>query len=146
LWRTELGGRTDVLGLRLTVDSTPVTIVGIAPQDFGGVEIGRTVDVFAPQSLAAGMTSSPFDEHSSWLNVMIRVKPAVAASDATSIVRSAQSAIRAASMPTPSNQAFLQRPFTLTEVDRGTSAVRDRFERPLLVVFAIVALVLLIAC
>ena len=74
MWRDGLGGREDVVGLRLTVDAIAFTVVGIAPPDFRGAEVGRDVDLFAPQHLAPQMTSTPMDDDNAWLNVFVRLK------------------------------------------------------------------------
>jgi putative ABC transport system permease protein len=49
-------------------------------------------------------------------------------------------------MPKPSNPEFLKDPMMLEPAGAGTSALRQRFERPLVMMFGIVALVLFIAC
>src|SRR5262249_25682828 len=40
LWQREFGGKSDVLGKTLRVNSTEFTIIGVMPPDFTGVNIG----------------------------------------------------------------------------------------------------------
>ena len=49
-------------------------------------------------------------------------------------------------MPAKPRREFLQEPLTLEPAGLGASMLRQRFERPLLVIFAVVALVLVVAC
>ncbi len=51
-WQRDLGGDPSAIGRRLTLDETPVTIIGVLPADF---TIAREEDVFLPfQNLIAG--------------------------------------------------------------------------------------------
>ncbi len=45
LWRTRLGAREDVVGSRLSINRIPVTVVGVMPPAFFGVEVGRVLGV-----------------------------------------------------------------------------------------------------
>jgi putative ABC transport system permease protein len=147
LWRARLGAREDIVGSRLSINRIPVTIVGVMPPSFFGVEVGRVLDLAMPYRLAARFTSSPWDDDSQWLNIMVRLKDgglSVAAGSAA--LRAVQPQIRAAAMPAAPRKGFLQDPLALEPAGLGASMLRQRFERPLLVVFAVVALVLLVAC
>ena len=42
-WQREYGGATDVLERRLTLDSYPVRIVGVAPPGFNGLQVGEAL-------------------------------------------------------------------------------------------------------
>jgi putative ABC transport system permease protein len=44
-WQGELGGAADVIGRRISLDESPVTIIGVLPRDF---TIARVEDVFLP--------------------------------------------------------------------------------------------------
>ena len=124
-----------------------VTIVGVTPAAFFGVEVGRTVDVFIPERLAGPLSRSPFDDDNAWLNILVRVKPGVSVGDANARLRAAQPAIRAASTPKSfTGPRFLADPLTLEPAATGQSPVRERLERPAFVLFVVAALVLLMAC
>jgi putative ABC transport system permease protein len=47
LWR-RLGGDPEIVGRSVTVDRVPVTIIGVTPASFLGLEVGRTFDVAVP--------------------------------------------------------------------------------------------------
>ena len=146
LWRARLGAREDIVGAKLSINRIPVTIVGVMPPSFFGVEVGRVLDLAMPYRLAARFTSSPFDDDFPWLNIMVRLKDGLSASAGSAALRAVQPQIRAAAMPDTPRRGFLQKPLTLEPAGLGASMLRQRFERPLLIVFTVVALVLLVAC
>src|SRR5262245_20084648 len=47
-WRTEFGGQRSAIGRRLTVEGHPLEIIGVAPANFTGLEVGRTFDFALP--------------------------------------------------------------------------------------------------
>jgi putative ABC transport system permease protein len=151
LWQRRFGGATDIIGTSPTIERAPVTIVGVTPPNFFGVEVGRDVDVMLPiktqplvQPAIAGDADAPF------LNIMLRLKPGQSLDAATAALRAVQPQIRAGSMPHSMQKVraedFLKDPFTLEPAGAGTSALRQRFQRPLVTILIVVALVLLIAC
>ncbi len=147
LWRGSLGAREDVVGARLSINRMPVTVVGVMPPTFFGVEVGRVLDVAMPYRLAAQFTSTPFDDDTPWLNVMVRLRSGLFVRTGSAALRAVQPQIRAGAMPAKSpGREFLPDPLTLEPAGSGASMLRQRFEGPLLVIFAVVALVLLIAC
>lgn len=143
-----LGGRDDVIGSRLTMNGAMVTLIGVTPAGFRGLEVGRAVDLHLPQHLTAQMVASPFDEDTRSLNVLVRLRPTITQADATARLRAIQPQIRTESTPKSFSNAtnFLEDPFTLLPATTGLSELRQRFERPLIVMFVVVGLLLLIAC
>jgi len=147
LWRGSLGAREDAVGSRLSINRMPVTVVGVMPPAFFGVEVGRVLDVAMPYRLASQFTSTPFDDDTAWLNIIVRLKPGLTVRTGGAALRAVQPQIRAGAMPAKGpDREFLPDPLTLQPAGSGASMLRQRFERPLLVIFAVVALVLLIAC
>ena len=47
-WRREFGGDPHVLGRRLTLNGYPVSVIGVTPPSFFGVEVGHRYDVAIP--------------------------------------------------------------------------------------------------
>jgi predicted permease len=147
LWQQRLGGRADVIGAPLTINRLPVTLIGVMPPAFAGVEVGRVLDLALPYRVAAQFTATPFDDDTRWLNIMVRLKPGVSMAAASNGLRARQAQIRAAAMPVKSAAPeFLQAPLALEPAGGGSSMLGQRFARPLLVILAVVALVLLVAC
>jgi predicted permease len=142
LWRQRFGGAHDVVGLQLTVQRIPFTIVGVMPPGFFGPDVGRMTDVmlpFAVERLIRGPESQLAAKHSWWLQIMVRLKPGQSLEQANAALRVVQAQI------TEGASRQLQ-PFTLTAAATGNSSLRRRFETPLLAMVVAVGLVLLVAC
>jgi len=146
-WQRQFGGLPQVIGSRVAFDRVAVTIVGVTPPSFRGVIVGRSFDVAFPVRLQRViMPATPFPDDGPWLRVMLRLRRGQSLEEAIAAIRAAQPAIRAGSVPNgPPNATFLKEPFRLDSVGAGVSPLRDQFERPLLVLFTAVVLVLAIA-
>jgi putative ABC transport system permease protein len=152
-WQRQFGGAADALGKRLLIERIPFTIIGVTPPEFFGSEVGRAFDVAVPlgdEALIRGKETNLDRRSSWWLTVMLRLKPGQSIEAGTAALRGVQAQIRDAAMPAdwlPRLQAgFLKDPFTLTPAASGTSGLRTRYQRPLLTILVVVALVLLVAC
>ena len=146
-WRDHLGAREGAVGTPLTLDGTLVTLVGVTPREFFGVDVGRSFDVIAPFHLAPRLTSTPFNDDTAWLNILVRGRRGINAGAMTAALRAAQPQIRAAAMPKQlPSPMFLHDAFTAKPAATGVSTLRDHLERPFAALFGVVALVLLIAC
>jgi putative ABC transport system permease protein len=152
MWQQRFGGAAAVVGTALMVERVPFTIIGVMPPEFFGTEVGRTFDVALPigaEALIHGKDSA-IDGGFYWLWIMLRLKPGQSIEAATATLRGVQPQIREAAMPQNSSpraqELFLKEPFTLVQAAAGTSRLRQRYERPLVAILAIVALVLVIAC
>jgi putative ABC transport system permease protein len=152
-WQRRFGGAASAVGQTMAVERVPFTIVGIMPPEFFGSEIGRAFDVAIPlgtEPLIRGKESNLDRRSSWWLTVMLRLKPGQSIEKATAALRGVQAQIREGAMPQdwlPRLQAgFLKEPFSLVPGASGTSVLRNRYQRPLLTILVVVALVLLVAC
>jgi predicted permease len=146
LWKRQFNGAMNVIGSHVMLDRAPLTIVGVMPQGFFGTEVGRHFDLALPVAREPVVLASiPFDEHIPWLNLMFRLKPGQSVAAATEALRSFQPYIRSVERPDESRGEVLQAPFTLERTPGGLSPLRDRFERPLVIMFIVVTLVVVLA-
>ncbi len=146
LWQQQFGGQDAAIGSQIVLDRTPLTIVGVAPPDFTGLEVGRAFDIVVPIRLAAVLSRTPIDDDTSWLNVVVRLKPEYSHELATSALRGIQPGLSRAAMPKNTRlKAFLTEPLTLEPFATGSSALRQRFTRPLEAMSVVALLVLFIA-
>ena len=154
LWQRRFGGSGTIVGTPLVVERVPFTIVGVTPPSFFGMEVGRAADVMLPlntEPLIRGKDSRIGPGGGSpALTVTLRLKPAQSIDTATAIVRGLQpqirEAARPATLPPLAQRDFLKDVFAVLPAGSGTSGLRKRYEQPLVAVFAVVGLVLLIAC
>ena len=152
-WQRHFGGAADAIGRPLTVERIPFTVVGVTPPDFFGPDVGRTFDVILPigaEPLVRGRESFLDARSTWWLTLMARTKPGQSAEAATAALRGVQKQIREATLPPDWRPAdldgYLKDPFALVPAATGNSFLRLRYQRPLLTIMVVVALVLLIAC
>jgi predicted permease len=146
VWERRFGRAPEAIGRALVIERTPVTIVGVTPPSFSGVEVGQAYDIYLPSRTQSQVTpNAPSGLDMAIWTVMLRLRDGQSIVAATQALRAAQADIRAASAPTGA-VGYLQEPFVLVPTGRGTSALRDRYETPLLVLFVVATLVLLVAC
>jgi len=152
-WQQRFTGAADVIGRPLTISRVPYTIVGVTPPEFFGPEVGTGFDVIVPigtEPLVRGSNSGLDIRSMWWLDVMVRLRPGQGLDEANTALRGVQPQIRDATLPQrwpPSDLAnYIKEPFTLVAATTGPSFIRARYQRPLLAIMVVVALVLLIAC
>jgi hypothetical protein len=58
-WQRHFGGAANVIGQQLSVNHTPVTVVGVTPPAFFGPEVGRAFDVALPIGAAPAVLNEP---------------------------------------------------------------------------------------
>jgi predicted permease len=150
LWLRRFNGNPDAIGRPLRVEGTGVTIVGVAPPEFHGVELGRPFDLFLPMQTGALIESEQvLGPHDPYLWIMARMKRGQSLDAATAALRATQSAIRTGSLPPGRTAAeFLRDPLILESSSGGTSvyALRQQYRSPLLMLLALTTIVLVVAC
>ncbi|MFC1529745.1 ADOP family duplicated permease [Gemmatimonadota bacterium] len=90
-WQDQLGGRSDILGQSLLLDAIPCTVIGVAPEEFGGARVNMSsLDMWVPlfQHPDAGGDESVFRnrEHVS-VQVLGRLRPGATVSEARAAVK-----------------------------------------------------------
>ena len=153
-WQRQFGGAANAVGKTLMLERIPFTVIGVTPPNFFGPDVGRQYEVAIPlgtEPLIRGASESLLDRRSFyWLSIMVRLKPGQSIETGTAALRAVQPQIREATLPEnvspTSQQRYMKDPFTLLGAATGASSLRRRYERPLVVVLFVVALVLLIAC
>lgn len=83
-WQAQYGGRRDVIGTRIIVGKATYTIIGVAPPGFEGISDQRAPAVFVPvTSFAIQQDATYYRDYAwDWLDVLVRRKPGVSASEA----------------------------------------------------------------
>jgi len=151
-WRRRFARDPGIVGKTLVVDGTTVTVVGVTAAGFHGLKPGTPFDVTLPISALARDDADFLTTHETWtgLNMIGRLGPAVG--EAAALARVDAAFQQYMSEP---EQAWIRRGGRLPDAfrmarlvpaARGAPALRVRYERPLLVVMAMVGVLLLIAC
>jgi predicted permease len=157
-FQARFAGDPQVVGRSVSINGHPMTVIGVAPPGFHGVEVGGASDIFVPLAMQTQVlpTWKPThgDWRSRWLTVMARLEDGVSADEARASINVLYAQLLqedAKTRPvTPQHErgkaAFLQKKLDLLPGGRGTSGLRDQARSPLLVLMGMVGLVLLIAC
>ncbi len=77
MWQNRLGGRQDIVGLTITLNRSPYTVVGVAPEEFRGHRTYSSTDLWAPITqhlLMTGANSLAGDRSALWLEVFGRLR------------------------------------------------------------------------
>jgi len=151
-WARRFARSPAAVGRRIQVNQVPITIVGVNPAEFLGVDAGDRPDIFMPLKTQPLVYPHRRTQNGSlldkpdywWLIVMGRLKPEVTRARAESEVDAAfQHAIDATLPPRPDRD----RPrLQLLDGSRGQDNLREMLGRLLLILVGLVAVVLLIAC
>jgi putative ABC transport system permease protein len=149
-WTRRFNRDPGIVGRTFRWGSRPLEVVGVAPEGFTGTEPGTVTDLFLPAMMNAEAIDSP---GWSWFRIWVRPKPGISAEQVRQVLqaryRSGQER-RVQSLPadTPKERidAFLDEDVRLVPAGAGISALQKTFRRPLLIVTALAAIVLLVAC
>jgi predicted permease len=125
-------------------------IIGVAPKGFFGTEVGKRVDVWFPFTMYPRTTL--VDRSAALATIIARLRPGVTAERLAQALQPAYHANNLevlkhySTMPDFVSRYFDKAQLRVHPAAGGVSAFRTRFERPLLIVFAVAASILLIAC
>ncbi len=156
-WKTRFASDPGVLGQTIVVNGHNLTIVGVAAPGFAGVQLERVPQVFIPVMMKAQMTplwDAMKDRRSRWVNAFGRLKPGVTREQAQASIQPffqgvlemevKEAAFRNASPEDRSS--FLENVLEVLPGGQGRSYLRRQLETPVLLLLALTAGVLLIAC
>ena len=78
-WSRRFGRDPAALGKRIVVEDVPLTIVGVAPAEFFGLQVGSRVDLWAPLATEPLMRRPSFTSSAGykWLQLVGRMKPGI---------------------------------------------------------------------
>src|SRR5439155_8679037 len=136
----------------------PIFVVGVSQAGFDGTDPGRSPQIRIPITMRPQIAPTSFftleNRRSRWVNAFGRLKPGTSMQQARAglqplfhqmLEMEVQQKEFAKAAPL-TKQNFLKMWIDLLPASKGRSNLREQFSNPLLVLMAIVALVLLIAC
>src|SRR5579883_363331 len=153
-WRRAFGAG-EVVGHALYVGKTKFEIAGVAVPEFFGLSVGEAPDVWLPltayQFVFPGSGSAWLDgKNNNWLEIFGRLRSGVSIRRAQAILTPISvdiDIIRSRISPSESvRRAMAQNAIRLIPASKGVSELRERFSQPLHVIFAMLAIGLLLAC
>jgi predicted permease len=155
-WQRHYGGDRNIIGKMLKIEGAAFTIIGVTHPGFTGISADRPPEITIPltaEPLLAG--DSDVQKHLRRADAFLleaagRLKPHVRFGEARAQLESIWPAIRGALAPpnlAPADRAnFLGLQMKVEPGEKGASALRKQFTKPLYVLLAISGLVLLVAC
>lgn len=145
-WKSRFNLDPAILGKRIVVENVPVTIIGVAPRDFFGLQFGFQPDVWIP--FAVGRRIDPHGAASlGALRLIARLKPNVSIEQARSEMAGLFRWTLNERTGASKDPLMRQLRFTVEPAGSGLStAVRDRFAKPLTALMAVAGFLLLLAC
>jgi predicted permease len=151
-WHSRFLGDPRVIGRTIRLNGYPVSIVGVTRQDFRGADPSVSPNIFVPVSMHAeifGVAPKVWNSrHYWWLQVLGRITSPARVTEAGArleVVLLDQEATERQTTGTKGPVTAGQRMLVLPGA-RGYTGARNRLEMPLLILMAVVAVVLLIAC
>jgi putative ABC transport system permease protein len=155
-WKSRFGGDPGAVGRSIRINGHPMTVVGVAPAGFHGVEVGSSADMFIPMAeqpeILPHWKPVHGDWRSRWLTVMGRLRDGVTIEEARAGINVLYAQLLQEDVKTVASgksakfySDFLTKKLDLLPGGRGTSGLRDQARSPLLVLMGMVGLVLIIA-
>ena len=156
-WVSNFGADPGVLNQTISVNGYPMTIVGVAQKGFGSERMDAPPELFAPICMRKEITpdlppNTLSDRRSYWVTLFGRMKPGETLRQAEVAINAAyrgqlQQDVELLRQPKPDFLArFKAKKVVLKEGRYGRGGLRDQTRQPVLLLMAITALVLLIAC
>jgi len=155
-WATQLGQNPAVLNQTIIINGKSMTIVGVAPRGFDGTTLGAEPKVYVPISMRHEMqpTFNGFENRQSyWAYLFARLKPGVSIEQARVAINGVYHPIISEveaplqiGMSDQTMKLFRAKEIKLADGRRGQSTIHTEAKMPLVMLLAITAIVLLIAC
>ena len=152
-WERQFARKPDVVGEVLRLNDLPVTVVGVSPRGFVGSNVGTVANITAPVAALARLNpeaAALLEPGNFWLRVLARPAPGVSRREAAARLNAAwprlAEQVISPRWPASRRQEMADSVFTLVSGGTGWTYLREIYRKPLFVLMAAVALVLLIAC
>lgn len=154
-WQHSLQGDASILGKAVRVNGVPATVVGVSAPGFHGIASagwGGPTDVLLPLGAVDSVLPREFRfgkpktaPNLWWVQLMARRKAGISTDAAEARLTARFRGMLSASAVSALQQARNPR-MILLPGGNGLGTLRDRIERPLMILFGVVAVVLLLAC
>jgi predicted permease len=158
-WMNRLGGSRDVVGRKVLLNNYPMTVIGVAPAGFPGVDPLLPPMLWVPAAMTQQAANIDaywdrlLDRRAAWLNVLGRLKPGLSAEQAKAGLQPwfrsmLEADARREGFPrvtAEQRSSFLASTVDIVPAPRGLSGRRGALERPVWVLAGGTLLLLLLA-
>ncbi len=146
-WQSRYAADRGVIGKTILIGARPMTIIGVTPKGFEGLNVDYGFEVAVPMSSRVGNLTS---RTARAYNIIGRLKSGVSVAQARASMRTIWPSIQTATVPEEYHgqlaDVFFARRIDTDSASVGNSYLRDRQSHSLLLIMALVGAVLLIAC
>lgn len=142
-WQGAFGGARDIVGRNIVVSNTPFTVIGVAPPEFHGVDLGSVPALWIPIAMTSAIDPElglvRLNRRALWVHAFARLAPGITIDQARAAIQpwfkstiEAESRLTDFPIVTPEQRArFIASAVEVHPASRGWSNLRDRLERPL---------------
>jgi predicted permease len=158
-WVNRFARDPGVLGKKILVNNSPMTIVGVSARGFSGLDPTQSPEIRVPIQMKPMMVPDWTwvhldDRRVRWVQVFARLRPGYTVESARAPLQGLFTQIRTYESTLPAakdwsafdRDRFLQGRLLLDRAAMGYSSLRNQFSTALIVLMCMVGLVLLIAC
>jgi putative ABC transport system permease protein len=151
-WQSRFTGDPEVIGRKVRLNGYPFTIVGVSRRGFSGADVTASPNMFIPIMMRSEVTGVPFaiwnTRHYWWMQTIGRIKPGATVAQAETELYAVYQDQEEGERRSLKDGRFVNeaKPILLMPAARGYSYVRNRLQRPMIILMIVVGLVLVIAC
>jgi len=154
-WTARFAADTSILNKTIRVNNQPMTVVGVAPKGFKGLDTLSPADLFVPMMMKAQITPTWDDlqrRTSIWLNIFGRLRNGVDVKQARAATEIGYRQALAKDLAELSRsgpefkEGYVRHSLTLHLLAKGLSGVDSPLLKPMVVLLCMVGTLLLIAC
>jgi predicted permease len=155
-WMRRFGGSPNIVNQAVRINNSLMTVTGVAPHEFFGVDVGRVPDVYVPLAMKTAVTPTVdgYDDRTyHFLHILGRLKPGVTIQQANASLQvifkpmlRADLAVMTGNVSQKFRERFLAKAMVLEPAYNGVPTFRENAGTPMYISMAMVGLVLLIAC
>jgi putative ABC transport system permease protein len=142
-WQNRFNADPAVVGRQISDGTYPLTIIGVAPKGFVGLEPANRQDIWLPLTVQHPRNATTAQY---WLKLAARLKPGVSIAQARAEMSVLWQWTVEQEFKAHDDRTVRDWKMEVQPAGAGLSHLRDQFGKPALVLMAVVALLLLIAC
>jgi predicted permease len=156
-WQTAFGGARDIVGRKVFLNNSPMTVIGVAPREFHGVDVGAPPALWVPVVMTR--VTEPeigpvmLNPRALWMHAFGRLAPGITVEQAKVALQPWFKSVldvesRLESFPQVSAEqraTFLASTIDVQLAPQGWSSIRGALQRPLAVLMGGTTLLLLLA-
>jgi predicted permease len=148
-FRRRIFGDGPAVGETIKVDAMPVTVVGVASDDFTDIDLDGTPDIIVPLALGratGGDSASPLRSRTVVARLVRGVSIDTARAEVLARWPSTQAATMPAKLSESDQQALLRQRVDVKMLASGFSSLRERYRTTLGVLMSLAGMLLAVAC